>query len=102
MDVDGPDGGVDDGSSPTVGARSLLGLLTLLPERRDGDAIAVVNGLFGDALDERDSPLATPMTVRAGAVVLPLGQRHATRRAGGGDSRCQSTDLSARAWLDVD
>ena len=54
-----------------AGARSLLGLLTSLPGRRD-DAIAVVNGLFGDALDERDSPLATPMTVRAGAVVLPL------------------------------
>jgi pimeloyl-ACP methyl ester carboxylesterase len=52
--------------------------LTALPGRRD-DAIAVVNGLFGDALDERDSPLATPMTVRAGAVVLPL--ERATPRA---------------------
>ncbi len=69
--VDRPDSGIDEGSRPTVGARSLLGLLTSLPGRRD-DAIAVVNGLFGDALDERDSPLATPMTVRAGAVVLPL------------------------------
>jgi hypothetical protein len=28
--------------------------------------------LFGDALDERDSPLATAMTVRAGDVVLSL------------------------------
>ena len=69
--VDRPDSGVDDGSRSTAGARSLLGRLTSLPGRRD-DAIAVVNGLFGDALDERDSPLATPMTVRAGAVVLPL------------------------------
>jgi triacylglycerol lipase len=71
--VDRPDSGVDDGSRSTAGARSLLGLLTSLPGRRDA-AIAVVNGLFGDALDERDSPLATPMTVRAGAVVLPIGR----------------------------
>jgi triacylglycerol lipase len=76
--VDRPDGGGDDGSALPVGARSLLGLLTSLPGRRDG-AMAVVNGLFGDALDERDSPLATPMTVRAGAVVLPL--ERGTRRA---------------------
>lgn len=77
--VDRPDGGVDERSRPTVGARTLLGLLTSLPGRRD-DAIAVVNGLFGDALDERGSPLATPMTVRAGAVVLPL-ERGAPRAA---------------------
>jgi triacylglycerol lipase len=76
--VDRPDGGGDDGSALAVGARSLLGLLTSLPGRRDG-AMAVANGLFGDALDERDSPLATPMTVRAGAVVLPL--ERGTRRA---------------------
>jgi hypothetical protein len=69
--VDRPNGGVDDGSGRTVGARSLLGLLTLSPGRRD-DAVAVVNRLFGDALDERDSPLATAMTVRAGDVVLSL------------------------------
>ena len=77
--VDRPDSGFDDGSRLTVGARSLLGLLTSLPGRRD-DVIAVVNGLFGDALDERDSPLATPMTVRAGAVVLPL-ERNMPRAA---------------------
>ena len=71
MREDRPDRGADDGSPPTVGARSLLGLLTSLPGRRD-DVIAVVNGLFGDALDERDSQFATPMTFRAGAVVLPL------------------------------
>ena len=71
--VDRPDSGADDGSRPTVGARSLLGLLTSLPGRRD-DVTAVVNGLFGDALAEHASPLATPMTVRAGAVVLPLEQ----------------------------
>lgn len=76
--IDQPASGFDDGSRPAAGARSLLGLLTSLPGRRD-DAIAVVNGLFGDALDERDSPLATPMTIRAGAVILPL--ERGTRRA---------------------
>ena len=39
--------------------------------RRD-DAVAIVNGLFGDTLDGRASRLATPMTVRAGSTVLPL------------------------------
>ena len=71
IQVDRPDRSDDDASPPTVGARTLLGLLATLPGRRD-DANSVVKGLFGDALDERDSPLATPMTVRAGAAVLPL------------------------------
>jgi pimeloyl-ACP methyl ester carboxylesterase len=39
--------------------------------RRD-DAVAIVNGLFGDTLDGRASRLATPMTMRAGSIVLPL------------------------------
>ncbi len=34
--------------------------------------MAVVNGLFGDALYYRESPLATQMTIRAGSTVLPL------------------------------
>jgi pimeloyl-ACP methyl ester carboxylesterase len=34
--------------------------------------MAVVNGLFGDALYDRESPLATQMTIRAGSTVLPL------------------------------
>jgi pimeloyl-ACP methyl ester carboxylesterase len=46
-------------------------LLTAATGRRD-DAIAIVNGLFGDALDGRGSRLATPMTLRAGSTVLPL------------------------------
>ena len=50
---------------------SLLRLLTALPGRRD-EATAVVNGLFGDALDDQGSSLATPMTIRAGATILPL------------------------------
>lgn len=36
------------------------------------DAVAIVNGLFGDALEDRESPIATPMTIRAGGTVLPL------------------------------
>ena len=49
----------------------MLRMLATLPGRRD-DAVAIVNGLFGDAFDERDSRLATPMTIRAGSTVLPL------------------------------
>ncbi len=49
----------------------MLRLLATMPGRRH-DAVAVVNGLFGDALDDRVSPFATPMTIRAGGTVLPL------------------------------
>jgi hypothetical protein len=52
-------------------ARSLLRLLTTLPGRLD-DGVAVVNGLFGDALDDQGSSLAIPMTLRAVATELPL------------------------------
>ena len=52
-------------------AGSLLRVLTALPKRSD-NLVAVVNGLFGDALDDRDSSWATPMTMRAGDTVLPL------------------------------
>jgi alpha-beta hydrolase superfamily lysophospholipase len=45
-----------------------------LPGRRD-DAAAIINGLFGDTLADRDSRLATPMTIRAGTTILPL-ERH--------------------------
>jgi pimeloyl-ACP methyl ester carboxylesterase len=46
-------------------------LLTAIPGRRD-DAIAIVNGLFGDSLEGRDSRFATPMALRAAGIVLPL------------------------------
>jgi pimeloyl-ACP methyl ester carboxylesterase len=49
----------------------MLRLLTTLPGRLD-DGVAVVNGLFGDALDDQGSSLATPMTIRSGDMVLPL------------------------------
>ncbi len=60
-------------------AGSLLRVLTALPKRSE-NLVAVVNGLFGDALDDRDSPWATPMTMRAGDTVLPL-DRHALRNS---------------------
>lgn len=46
-------------------------LLASLPGRSD-DVVAIANGLFGDTLDDRDSRLATPMTIRAGDTQLPL------------------------------
>ena len=52
-------------------AKALLRVLTPVPGRRD-DAVAIVNGLFGDALDERGSNLATTMTLRVGDTVLPV------------------------------
>ena len=71
-------GTIGDGSQQQlVGARSLLRLLGTVPGVRD-DALAVVNGLFGDELAERDSRFAFPMTVRADGVAVPLG--HDTTR----------------------
>jgi len=49
----------------------VLRVLAAVPGRGD-DAVAIVNGLFGDALDERDSRYATSMTIRAGDTVLPV------------------------------
>ena len=46
-------------------------MLASVPARRD-DAVAIVNGLFGDTLVDRDARLAIPMTLRAGDTVLPL------------------------------
>ncbi len=69
--VDRPDRSRGDRSTSLVGSGAVLRLLETLPGRRD-DALAVVNGLFGDALEDRDSRLAVPMTIRAGEVVLPL------------------------------
>jgi hypothetical protein len=60
-----------NGSGGSANARSFIRLLTAVPGRRD-DAVAIVNGLFGDRLDERDARVATPMTIRAGGRVLPL------------------------------
>ena len=53
---------------------SMVRLLTAIPGRRD-DAVAILNGLFGDRLEESSPRLATPMTIRAGGAPLPL-DRH--------------------------
>ena len=66
--------GPGDQARNGAGAGALLRLVTALPGQRD-HGVAVVNGLFGDALDDQGSPLATPMTIRAGATVLPLERR---------------------------
>lgn len=55
----------------TARADGLLRLLTTLSGRR-AEALAIVNGLFGDTLAERASTSAIPMTLRSGAQVLPL------------------------------
>ena len=55
-------------------ARSLLRLMTAMPGRLD-DGVAVLNGLFGDALADQGSSLATPMTLRAGGTELPLERK---------------------------
>jgi triacylglycerol lipase len=56
------------------GAVRLLRLLAAVPNRRN-DALAVVNGFFGDALDGQGSSLALPMTFRsdAGEVSIDRG-----------------------------
>ncbi len=68
--VTGIDSSGED-SGAVLGARSALGLLRSLPGLKD-DAVAIVNGIFGDALDDSDSAIATSMTLRAGDTVLPL------------------------------
>lgn len=68
VDVDQPGTRVGGRTGALSGAGSVLGAVR---GRRD-DALAVVNGLFGDALDDRESSFATPMTIRAGSTVLPL------------------------------
>ncbi len=65
--LDSPRGDSDSSSR----ARLALKLLNGAPGLRD-DAIAIVNGLFGDELEDRESSLATTMTIRAGSAVLPL------------------------------
>ena len=71
VDVEEPDAGVGGRTGAVTNAGAVLGVLTAMRGRRD-DALAVVNGLFGDALDDRESSFATSMTIRAGSTVLPL------------------------------
>jgi triacylglycerol lipase len=63
-----------------VASAETLGRLAVgLPGRR-AEALAAVNGLFGDVLADQRSPLATPMTLAIGGTVLPHGV-HALRDA---------------------
>ncbi len=55
----------------STGARMALKLLNAAPGLAD-DAVAIVNGLFGDELEDRNSPIATTMTIRLGDRALPL------------------------------
>lgn len=55
---------------PTA-AGVLFRLLTSFPGRSE-NLVAVVNGLFGDTLDDRNSRWSTPMTIRMGETVLPV------------------------------
>jgi triacylglycerol lipase len=59
----------DGPSSATFGARSVLKVLSAIPGIGD-EAVAIVNGLFGDSLADSGSRLATQMTIRSGDTVL--------------------------------
>ncbi len=48
--------------------------LLAAPGRRD-EVVAIVNGLFGDALEDGGSRFATPMTIRVGDAELPLDRQ---------------------------
>ena len=67
------------GPGGSVGVAGLLRLAKAVPGRRD-DVVAIVNGLFGDTLEDRSSRWATPMTLRLGETVLPLDRTRAARR----------------------
>lgn len=64
----------DERAAGRLGARAMLRLLEVMPGRHD-EAVAVVNGLFGDTLEGRDWDLATPMTFRAAGTIVPLDRR---------------------------
>jgi len=66
-------------SAVLASAQRLVTVLGGLRVRRE-DALAVVNGAFGDALADRGSPLAIPMTLRSDTQVLTL-ERDALARA---------------------
>jgi pimeloyl-ACP methyl ester carboxylesterase len=66
-----PDEADDERGLIPVGADRLLRLLTAVPGRRP-EALAMVNGFFGDRLADLGSTLAMPMTLHSGTDVLPL------------------------------
>ena len=58
----------------SLGVGAALRFLSTATEHRD-DAAAIVNGLFGDKLDEGVSRWSTPMTIRAGDTVVARNGR---------------------------
>jgi triacylglycerol lipase len=77
-DQPGATAGLDSGSrgelNRTFGpaATHVVWLMLSTVIGRGDDARAVVNGLFGDALAEQGSPLATPMTIRQAGTALAV------------------------------
>ena len=69
-----------------TGAIRLFRLLAAVPGRRN-DALAVVNGFFGDSLDDQGSSLALPMTWRSAT-----GGEISADRAGLGQAFPHATD----------
>jgi len=67
----GPEQG--DRGRVVASAETLGRLVAGLPGRR-AEAMAAVNGLFGDVLADQGSPLATPMTLAIGGINLPRGR----------------------------
>ena len=70
--------GTEDRGRLLAGASGLFRLLAAVPGHRD-DALAVVDGLFGDLLADAGSSLAVPMTIRAGGEALPLDREGLAR-----------------------
>ena len=58
----------------SLGVGAVMRFLSTATEHRD-DAAAIVNGLFGDKLDEGVSRWSTPMTIRAGETVVARNGR---------------------------
>lgn len=65
----------DESSPPSTVPGPALAFLGSLSGHRD-TAIAIVNGLFGDTLEERGASVATPMTIRSGSTDLPLDRQN--------------------------
>jgi hypothetical protein len=72
-----------DGDRGVIQANAdrLLRVLMTLPGRRD-DAVAVVNGFFGDRLADQGSTLAIPMTMRSKTDALTLDRARKCPRRG--------------------
>ena len=70
--------GTEDRGRLLAGASGLFRLLAAVPGHHD-EALAMVDGLFGDLLADAGSSLAVPMTIRAGGEALPLDREGLAR-----------------------